>query len=71
MADEPTGNLDSKTGESVLAALQALHRTAGHTIILITHELAVAEHTGRIITIRDGLITEDVTVSRPRIAKTA
>ncbi|MEK7619415.1 MAG: ABC transporter ATP-binding protein [Patescibacteria group bacterium] len=71
LADEPTGNLDSKTGESVLAALQALHRTAGHTIILITHELAVAEHTGRIITIRDGLITEDVTVSRPRIAKTA
>lgn len=67
LADEPTGNLDSTTGESVLAAFQKLHHDGHHTIVLITHEPYVAEHAQRIITIRDGCITEDKKVAHPRV----
>ncbi len=57
-ADEPTGNLDSKTGEIVLETFQNLNRQ-GKTIILLTHERYIAEKDGRIITIKDGEIIED------------
>ncbi len=59
LADEPTGNLDSKTGEIVLGTFQKLNREAGRTIILITHERDVAEHASRIIHIKDGQILSD------------
>lgn len=59
LADEPTGNLDTKTGEIVLNTFQKLNKEQGRTIILITHEQEVAEHADRIITIRDGVITSD------------
>jgi putative ABC transport system ATP-binding protein len=59
MADEPTGNLDSKTGEIVLGTFQKLNKEYGRTIILITHEADVAEHADRIILIKDGQILED------------
>ena len=59
MADEPTGNLDTRTGEIVLGTFQKLNQEEGHTIILITHELEVAEHADRIIHIRDGMIVSD------------
>ncbi|MDD2646715.1 MAG: ABC transporter ATP-binding protein [Patescibacteria group bacterium] len=59
LADEPTGNLDTKTGEIVLATFQELNDKQKRTIILITHERYVAEHADRIITIRDGAIVED------------
>jgi putative ABC transport system ATP-binding protein len=59
LADEPTGNLDTKTGEVVLHTFQTLNEEQNRTIILITHERYVAEHADRIITIRDGVIVED------------
>jgi putative ABC transport system ATP-binding protein len=59
LADEPTGNLDTKTGEIVLGTFQKLNKEQGRTIILITHEHDVAEHANRIIMIRDGLIISD------------
>lgn len=58
-ADEPTGNLDSASGIAVMTVLQNLH-ASGHTIILVTHERATAEHAERIITIHDGKIVSDV-----------
>ncbi len=59
LADEPTGNLDSKTGEIVLETFQKLNKE-GRTIILITHEKYIAEHAGRVISLKDGEIVEDV-----------
>ncbi|MCX6781205.1 MAG: ABC transporter ATP-binding protein [Candidatus Magasanikbacteria bacterium] len=63
LADEPTGNLDTKTGAIVLQTFQDLN-AAGHTIVLITHEREVAEHASRIIQVRDGLIVSDVKTKR-------
>lgn len=59
LADEPTGNLDTKTGEIVLGTFQRLNKDHKHTIILITHEADVAAHADRIIQIRDGAIVAD------------
>lgn len=59
LADEPTGNLDSKTGEIVLGTFQRLNEEQGRTIILITHEQDVAEHAKRILFVKDGVLVSD------------
>lgn len=59
LADEPTGNLDIKTGDVVLDTFKKLNQEKNHTIILITHERYVAQHANRIIEIRDGRIVSD------------
>ncbi len=58
LADEPTGNLDSKTGIEIMALFEELHRQ-GNTIVLVTHEPDIAEHAHRVVTIRDGVIASD------------
>ncbi len=63
LADEPTGNLDTKTGEEIMALFEELHRK-GNTIILVTHEESVAVHAHRIIRVRDGLVESDTIVER-------
>jgi putative ABC transport system ATP-binding protein len=67
LADEPTGNLDSRTGEEILGLFEALSRR-GNTIIVVTHEEDVAQHARRIIRIRDGLIAADEVNPHPRAA---
>ncbi len=67
-ADEPTGNLDSKSGEAIIQILQDLNEMHNHTIILITHETYTAEHAKRIIHVKDGRITSDENVNHRRRA---
>jgi putative ABC transport system ATP-binding protein len=69
LADEPTGNLDTKTGEIVLGTFQKLNKDHGRTIVLITHEPDVAEHAKRIIMLRDGVIISDKKNHEQRMAR--
>ena len=68
-ADEPTGNLDSKSGQVVMEILQKLNKEDGHTIVLITHETYTAEHASRIIRLRDGAVESDEVVRQRRKAE--
>ena len=68
LADEPTGNLDSRTSEEVLEILQRLHRERGLTIVLVTHEADVAACASRSVIVRDGRIASDTRVANPRVA---
>ena len=58
LADEPTGNLDSKTGIEIMGVFERLH-SAGNTIVLVTHEADIAAYAHRTIAIRDGLVEKD------------
>jgi len=62
LADEPTGNLDSATGEKILSLFKDLNKQKGATIIIITHDQHVAEETDRIVRLKDGKIIEDTRV---------
>ena len=66
LADEPTGNLDSKTGDEIMGLFDALHKE-GNTIILVTHEADIAAHAHRIVHIRDGIVEKDEIVTNRRV----
>jgi putative ABC transport system ATP-binding protein len=59
LADEPTGNLDSKSGEEIMSILLGLNQSKGATLIFVTHDPAIASRTQRVIRLRDGLIESD------------
>ena len=68
LADEPTGNLDSKTGEEIMLLFNEIH-DRGNTIILVTHEEYIAEHAARIVRLKDGLVESDKRVDNRYIPK--
>jgi putative ABC transport system ATP-binding protein len=59
LADEPTGNLDSATGKQIIELLVGINRRLGSTLVLVTHDAALAAHADRIVTLRDGRIVSD------------
>jgi putative ABC transport system ATP-binding protein len=65
LADEPTGNLDSVAGQEVMRIFQELNEQRGITIMLVTHEEEIAQHTRRIVRLQDGLVVSDTPVSNP------
>jgi putative ABC transport system ATP-binding protein len=69
LADEPTGNLDTRTSIEVMDIFQRLNREQGITVVLITHELDIAEYGTRIVSFRDGLVVADKSVTRRRMAQ--
>ncbi len=69
LADEPTGNLDTRTSVEIMALFQELNRS-GITIVLVTHEADIAEYAGRILSFRDGRLIRDELVVEPREART-
>jgi putative ABC transport system ATP-binding protein len=70
LADEPTGNLDSKIGEEIMQLFEEIH-SKGNTIILVTHEEYIAEHAARIVRLKDGLVEKDEIVSGRNIKTTS
>jgi putative ABC transport system ATP-binding protein len=67
LADEPTGNLDTRSGEEIMDIFQRLN-SEGVTVILVTHEMEIARHAGRILHFRDGRLVKDERVERPNRA---
>jgi putative ABC transport system ATP-binding protein len=65
LADEPTGNLDSRSGEEIMGIFQQLNEKQGITIVLVTHEPDIAAHTRRIVRLQDGSIVHDEIVAQP------
>jgi putative ABC transport system ATP-binding protein len=65
LADEPTGNLDSKTGESILTLLSSMAKENGQTVVMVTHDLNAASYGTRLIKFRDGSIASDQMIPQP------
>jgi putative ABC transport system ATP-binding protein len=65
LADEPTGNLDSHSGLEIMAVVQQLNEERGITIVFVTHEWDIAQHTRRIVHLADGQVVEDEAVTEP------
>jgi putative ABC transport system ATP-binding protein len=68
LADEPTGNLDSRSGTEVLKIFQTMNREQGRTTVFVTHDAFIARHTDRVIMLRDGVVVADAPVPHPLIA---
>ncbi|MCA0453533.1 MAG: ABC transporter ATP-binding protein [Chloroflexi bacterium] len=71
LADEPTGNLDSRSGKEVMQIFQKLNREQGITTIFVTHDSWIARHTDRVVMLRDGLVIADQEIAEPLDAGTA
>jgi len=70
LADEPTGNLDTKTGDEIIGLFQKLHKGNGQTVVYVTHDAFIARHTQRIIRLVDGKVISDAPVVHPLEAGT-
>jgi putative ABC transport system ATP-binding protein len=70
LADEPTGALDTKTGDEIIGLFQTLHREIGQTVVFVTHDPFIARHTGRVIRLVDGKVTGDERIADPLQAGT-
>jgi putative ABC transport system ATP-binding protein len=68
LADEPTGNLDTRSSEEIMAIFQRLNKEQGITVVFVTHEPDIASHTQRVIRMRDGKMLSDEKVEKPRLA---
>jgi putative ABC transport system ATP-binding protein len=68
LADEPTGNLDTRTSIEIMSVFQRLNREADMTIVLVTHEADIAQFAKRVVLVRDGRITQDRPIGRRRDA---
>lgn len=68
LADEPTGNLDSKSGTELMQIFQRLNREHGITVVFVTHDPWIARHTNRVVTLADGRVVRDETIAEPLIA---
>ena len=64
-ADEPTGNLDGATGARIVELLEQLNHSSGSTVVLVTHDMTLAERAGRLIRLRDGAVVEDRDMRAP------
>ena len=71
LADEPTGNLDTRSSYEILAVLQRLNREEGLTVVMVTHEADIAAHTRRVVSMRDGHVVSDEPVREPHQAISA
>ncbi|MDY7040599.1 MAG: ABC transporter ATP-binding protein [Chloroflexota bacterium] len=69
LADEPTGNLDSKSGTEVMSIFQRLNRERGITVVFVTHDPEIAAHTQRIVRLHDGQVVGDEVVHEPKLAE--
>jgi putative ABC transport system ATP-binding protein len=68
LADEPTGNLDSRSGTEVLQIFQRLNKEQRITVVFVTHDSWIARHTDRVILLRDGVVVADSPIPRPLVA---
>jgi putative ABC transport system ATP-binding protein len=64
MADEPTGNLDTRTGNEIMNIFDELHRKDGITIVMVTHDHEIGQHAQRIIYVRDGVVSNQEVIRR-------